>query len=90
MKHIPRVVLIEYFCYSVGFFLFIVLLEPFGTRDFIKANAHPYNYYVIEAICFFLILMLCELVTSFLCHLPADYSQPMEYQVRRMVHLAIP
>ena len=90
MKHIPRVVLTDYLIYSIGFFLFIVLLEPFGTRDFIKANANPYNYYVIEAICFFLILMLCELFTSFLYHLPADYSQPMEYQVRRLLCLAIP
>ena len=66
MKHIPRIVLSDYICYSVGFFLFIVLLEPFETREFIKSNSNPYLYYVVEAICFFLILILCELFTSFL------------------------
>ncbi len=90
MKRIPRIVLIDYVCYSVGFFLFIVLLEPFGTRDFINAHANPYLYYVAEAISFFLILILCELVTSFLCHLPADYSQPMEYQAKRLLCFALP
>lgn len=90
MKHIPRIVLSDYICYSVGFFLFIVLLEPFETREFIKCNSNPYLYYVVEAICFFLILILCELFTSFLCHLPADYSQPMEYQAKRLLSFAIP
>lgn len=90
MKHIPRIVLIDYLCYSVGFFLFIVLLEPFGTRDFIKANVNPYSYYVIEAVSFFLILLLCELSTSFLCHLPADFSQSREYQTKRLFCFAIP
>ena len=90
MKNIPRVVLIDYICYSVGFFLFIVLLEPFGTRDFIEANVNPYSYYVVEAICFLLILFLCELFTSFFCHLPADYSQPKEYQAKRLLSFVIP
>lgn len=90
MKQIPRIVLIDYLCYSIGFFLFIVLLEPFGTRDFIKSNVNSYSYYVVEAISFFLILMLCELVTSFLCHLPVDYSQSREYQAKRLLYFAIP
>ncbi|MDO5321800.1 MAG: LytTR family DNA-binding domain-containing protein [Bacteroidia bacterium] len=90
MKRIPRVVLTDYICYSVGFFLFIVLLEPFGTRDFIKTNVNPYSCYVIAAICFFLILLFCELITSVLCRLPADYSQPKEYQVKRLLCFVIP
>ena len=65
MKLIPRIVIYDYLYYSIGFFLFIVLLEPFGTRDFIKANVNPYFFYVIEAISFFLILMLCEWITSY-------------------------
>lgn len=90
LQQIPRIVLIDYLCYSVGFFLFIVLLEPFGTRDFIKANVNPYAYYVVEAISFFLILLLCELITSRLCHLPADYSLPRDYQAKRLLCFAIP
>ncbi len=90
MKQIPRIVLTDYLCYSVGFFLFIVLLEPFGTRDFIKANVNPYAYYVVEALSFFLILLLCELITSRLCHLPADYSRPRDYQAKRLLCFAIP
>lgn len=90
MKPIPRIVIFDYLCYSVGFFLFIVLLEPFGTRDFIKANLTPYFYYVIEAISFFVILMFCEGLTSYVFHLPADYSQPREYQIRRLLCFVIP
>jgi len=90
MKPIPRIVIFDYLCYSIGFFLFIVLLEPFGTRDFIKANGNPYFFYVVEAICFFLILMLCECLTSHIFHFPTDYSQPKEYQIKRLLHFAIP
>lgn len=90
MKPIPRIVISDYLCYSVGFFLFIVLLEPFGTRDFIQANVNPYYFYVVEAVCFFLILLLCECLTSYVFYLPADYSQPREYQTRRLLYFAIP
>ena len=90
MKPIPRIVITDYLCYSIGFFLFIVLLEPFGTRDFINANVNPYSFYVIEAASFFGILMLCEYFTSYVCHLPADYAQTREYQMRRLLHFAIP
>lgn len=90
MKPIPRIVIFDYLCYSIGFFLFVVLLEPFGTRDFIKANVNPYSFYVAEAVCFFLILLLCECLTSYVFHFPADYSQPKEYQTRRLLYFAIP
>lgn len=90
MQPILRIVIVDYLCYSAGFFLFIVLLEPFGTRDFIKANVNPYNFYVVEAVSFFLILMLCECLTSYVFRLPADYSQPREYQTRRLLCFAIP
>ena len=90
MKPIPRIVIFDYLCYSIGFFLFIVLLEPFGTRDFIKTNVNPYSFYVVEAVCFFLILLLCECLTSYVFYLPADYSQPREYQTRRLLYFAIP
>lgn len=90
MKPIPRIVIFDYLCYSIGFFLFIVLLEPFGTRDFIKTNVNPYSFYVVEAVCFFLILLLCEYLTSYVFYLPADYSQPREYQTRRLLYFAIP
>lgn len=50
MKQIPRIVHIDYLCYSVGFFLFIVLLEPFRTRDFIQSNKNQYSDFVVEAI----------------------------------------
>ncbi len=90
MKPIPRIVILDYLCYSLGFFLFIVLLEPFGTRDFIKANVNPYSFYVVEAVSFFLILLLCECLTSYVFHLPTDYSQPRGYQTRRLLCFAIP
>ncbi len=90
MKPIPRIVLFDYLYYSIGFFLFIVLLEPFGTRDFIKANVNPYYFYVLEAVCFFLILMLCECLTTYGFHLPADYSQPKAYQTRRLLCFVFP
>lgn len=90
MKPIPRIVIFDYLCYSIGFFLFVVLLEPFGTRDFIKANVNPYSFYVAEAVSFFLILLLCECLTSYVFHFPADYSQPKEYQTRRLLYFAIP
>ena len=90
MKLIPRIVIYDYLYYSIGFFLFIVLLEPFGTRDFIKANVNPYFFYVIEAISFFLILMLCEWFTSYVCHFPSDYAQPKEYQMKRLLCFVIP
>ena len=64
MKPIPRIVIFDYLCYSIGFFLFIVLLEPFGTRDFIKTNVNPYSFYVVEAVCFFS-LVVCECLVCF-------------------------
>jgi len=90
MKHIPRIILRDYLLVSLGLFLFVVLLEPFGTRDFLANHEAPYLYYVIEAVFFFLIFLICELFATYVCKLPADYTQPKEYQFKRLACLAVP
>lgn len=90
MKNISGKVLRDYLFYSFGLFLFVVLLEPFGTRNFLASNPTPYFYYFIEAVSFFVIFVICELLTTYVFHLPADYSESREYQVKRLLSLALP
>ncbi len=90
MKQIPRIVIRDYLLYTIALFLFVVLLEPFGTRNFLANNPMPYFYYFIEAVSFFIIFMICELITTKVMKLPADYSESREYQVKRLLSLAVP
>lgn len=90
MKQIPKVIIKDYLFFSIGLFLMIVTLEPFNTRDFIDSTPHAYLWFGIEAISFFVIFMLCEMVTTQTFQLPCDYSKPREYQIRRLLHIVIP
>lgn len=90
MKPISRIIIIDYLCYTVGLFLLIVLLEPFLTSDFIQVTPSPYIYYIGEAISFFLIFCFIEVFMANCLQLTADYSQPKEYQVRRLIWLVVP
>ena len=90
MKQIPKVIIKDYLIFSIGLFLMIVTLEPFNTRDFIKTTPHAYLWFGLEAISFFVIFMLCEVVTTWRFHPPCDYSMPREYQIRRLLHIFIP
>ena len=90
MKKLPRIVIFDYLIYSIGLFLFVILLEPFGTRNFLANNSYPYFYYTIEAISFFVFFVICDLLVTNVFNLPTDYSQPKEYQIKRLIYLAIP
>lgn len=90
MKQIQKVIIKDYLFFSIGLFLMIVTLEPFNTREFIDSTPNAYLWFGIEAISFFVIFMLCEVVTTWAFHLPCDYSKPREYQMRRLLHIIIP
>ncbi len=90
MKQIPKVIIKDYLIFSIGLFLMIVTLEPFNTREFIKSTEHPYFWFGIEAISFFVIFLLCEVITTWGFRQPCDYSMPREYQIRRLLHIFIP
>lgn len=90
MNHIPRIIIIDYLLISFGIFLVIILLKPFGTRDFLQNNELPYLYYMLEGVFFFAIFIVSELLTTYIFKFPVDYSQSKDYQLRRIVSLAIP
>jgi len=88
MKGIPRIVICDYLFYSLRLFMFVVLLEPYGTRDFLANNPTPYLYYIIEAVAFFIIFVICELLTTKVMHLPVDYSESRDYQAKRQASVS--
>lgn len=90
MKQIPKVIIKDYLYFSIGMFLMVVTLEPYNTREFIDSHAHAYLWLGIEAILFFVIFMLSEVITTWGFRLPCDYSMPRKYQMRRLLHIIIP
>jgi len=90
MKRIPSILFLDYLLFSIGIFLLIIFIEPFGSRYFLENNSSPYFYYAIEAAGFLGIFIFCEILTSYVFDRPSDYYQNMNYQMKRMVFLFVP
>lgn len=90
MKKIPRVVFYDYCVMSMALVLFIVLLEPFGTRNFLQNNDNPYVYFFLEFFPFLLHFVVCDWVVSHCLRFPSDYSQTFDYQMKRLLLIFVP
>ena len=82
MKKIKKISIWDYILLSIGFFLFFTLMRPYGLENSISDKLWPLQSLGCCAL-IFVGSMISEIIVTYICCLPCDYSKEWPYQIRR-------